>query len=104
MRANNGRSIFGPPQRRLRPSRSKHRRLVSVRGARKDERKGFLELLAMTVDDAAGPGADLAIGVKGKIAFGAVATRSGSGRLKQTTGTIVDTTPLREAAAALPSP
>ena len=76
-------------------------RMDDLRDVRKGDRKEFLDLLAVEVDAAIGPGADLAIGIKGKVFFGAVATRNGRGALKKTTGSVVDTKPLEAAIAAL---
>jgi hypothetical protein len=76
-------------------------RIDDLRGAKKNERKEFLELFADIVDDEIGPGADLAIGIKGKVFFGAVATRTGKGGVRKSTGSVVDTKPLEAAIAAL---
>jgi hypothetical protein len=76
-------------------------RLDDLRGAKKGERKEILDLLASIVDEEIGPGADLAIGIKGKVFFGAVGTRSGEGALKKSTGSVVDTKPLDAAITAL---
>lgn len=76
-------------------------RFDDLRDAKKGDRKEILDLFASLVDDELGPGADLAIGIKGKIFFGAVATRTGKGTLKTSTGSVVDTKPLEGAIAAL---
>lgn len=76
-------------------------RLDDLRGAKKGDRKEILDLFAALVDDEVGPGSDLAIGIKGKIFFGAIATRTGKGTLKKSTGSVVDTKPLEGAIAAL---
>jgi len=76
-------------------------RMDDLRDLRKGDRKEMLELLATEVDEAIGPGADLAIGIKGKVFFGAVGTRNGGGTLKKSTGSVVDSKPLEAAIAAL---
>jgi hypothetical protein len=76
-------------------------RMDDLRDVRKGDRKEILELLATEVDEAIGPGADLAIGIKGKVFFGAVGTRTGNGTLKKSTGSAVDSKPLEAAIAAL---
>lgn len=76
-------------------------RLDDLRDAKKGERKEMLDLLAGIVDDEIGPGADLAIGIKGKVFFGAVGTRSGKGMLKKSAGSVVDTKALEAAVSSL---
>lgn len=76
-------------------------RLDELRGAKKGERKEMLDLFASIIDDEIGPGSELAIGIKGKVFFGAVGTRTARGSLKKSTGSVVDTKPLDEAIAAL---
>jgi hypothetical protein len=75
--------------------------LDDLRGAKKGERQEILDLLVMTIDDEIGPGSDLAIGMKGKVFYGAVATRTGRGAIKKSTGSVVDSKPLEAAIAAL---
>ena len=76
-------------------------RLDDLRGAKKNDRKEILDLFASIVDDEIGPGSELAIGIKGKVFFGAVATRTAAGSLKKTTGSVVDTKPLEAAVTNL---
>lgn len=76
-------------------------RLDDLRGAKKNDRKEILDLFAAIVDDEIGPGSELAIGIKGKVFFGAVATRTATGSLKKTTGSVVDTKPLEAAVTNL---
>jgi hypothetical protein len=76
-------------------------RMDDLRDVGKGDRKELLDLLAVEVDAAIGPGSELAIGIKGKVFFGGVGTRTGKGALKKTTGSVVDTKALEAAIAAL---
>jgi hypothetical protein len=72
-----------------------------LRDAKNGERKDFLAGLGMVVDEIVGSKADVTIGLKGKLVFGAVAVKKGSGGYKKTTGVAVDSKPLEDALAAM---
>jgi len=77
-------------------------RMDDLRHMQKGDRKEVLDLLAAEIDEAIGPGTELAIGIKGKVFFGAVGTRSaGEETLKKSTGSVVETKPLEDALAKL---
>jgi hypothetical protein len=75
--------------------------LDDLRDAKNGERKDFLAGLGMVVDEVVGAKADVTIGLKGHLVFGAIAVKKGSGGYKKTTGAVVDSKPLEDALAAM---